>query len=121
MGNIIGNLFHFTTDYQPKEEIILRDYLALERTKLANERTLLSYVRTTLYLILAGIAFLGMEDLANISIMGYFSISLSLIILAIGLIRYYQLKRQIMKMYRTSDREYPVKDSPVLSKNIDIQ
>ena len=36
-------LITFTKDYQNKEDIILRDHLAMERTKLANERTLLSY------------------------------------------------------------------------------
>ncbi|MDH5381747.1 MAG: DUF202 domain-containing protein, partial [Cyclobacteriaceae bacterium] len=45
-------------DYEVKEEIILRDFLALERTTLANERTLFAYIRTSLYLILAGIAFI---------------------------------------------------------------
>ncbi|MDD2749769.1 DUF202 domain-containing protein [Acidithiobacillus sp.] len=34
---------------------ILRDWLALDRTILANERTILSFTRTALVLILAGI------------------------------------------------------------------
>jgi len=37
-----------------KEEFILRDQLAIDRTILANERTVLSYVRTSLALIAAG-------------------------------------------------------------------
>ena len=32
------------------EELILRDHLALDRTRLANERTLLAYLRTALML-----------------------------------------------------------------------
>jgi len=39
------------------EETIFRDYLVVERTRLANERTLLSYIRTSLYLLLGAIAF----------------------------------------------------------------
>jgi putative membrane protein len=35
-------------------ETILRDQLALERTRLANERTLLAYVRTSFMLIVSG-------------------------------------------------------------------
>ena len=36
------------------EELILRDHLAIDRTRLANERTLLAYVRTALMLLVAG-------------------------------------------------------------------
>jgi putative membrane protein len=36
------------------EELILRDHLALDRTRLANERTLLAYLRTALMLAVAG-------------------------------------------------------------------
>jgi inner membrane protein YidH len=36
------------------EELILRDHLALDRTRLANERTLLAYLRTALMLMVAG-------------------------------------------------------------------
>ncbi len=95
----IKELIRFTDEYQNKEDIILRDHLAIERTKLANERTLLSYIRTTLYLILAGIAFLGMKDLEEIKGLGYFSLSLSFIVLFIGILRFYQLKKHIIKIY----------------------
>lgn len=35
-------------------ELILRDELALDRTQMANERTLLSYVRTAIMLVISG-------------------------------------------------------------------
>ena len=44
-----------STEKFKNEELILRDYLAIERTKLANVRTLFSYIRTSLYLLTAGI------------------------------------------------------------------
>ena len=37
-----------------RDETILRDQLALDRTRLANERTLLAYVRTAFMLVVAG-------------------------------------------------------------------
>jgi putative membrane protein len=40
-----------------RHELILRDWLALDRTILANERTFLAYSRTSLTLIIAGLAF----------------------------------------------------------------
>ena len=99
MKSKLRKLIKFTDDYQNTEGIILRDHLSIERTKLANERTLLSYIRTTLYLILGGIAFLGMKDLEEIKGLGYFSLSLSIIVLIIGIVRFYQLKKHINKMY----------------------
>jgi putative membrane protein len=99
MNSKFKRLIKFTNDYQKKEDIILRDHLSMERTKLANERTLLSYVRTSLYLVLGGIAFLGMQDLEKIKILGYFFISISILILIIGIARFYQLKRHLRKMY----------------------
>lgn len=48
-------MLKFTDDFENNEKLILRDHLALERTKLANERTLFSYIRTSLYLLTAGI------------------------------------------------------------------
>jgi len=101
----IKKLIKFTNDYQNNEEIILRDHLALERTKLANERTLLSYIRTSLYLVLGGIAFLGMRDLEEIKNLGYFSLLLSSVVLVIGIIRFYQLKKHLTKMYQSVPKE----------------
>ena len=45
-----------TADYSgsSSSETILRDQLALERTRLANERTLLAYIRTSFMLIVSG-------------------------------------------------------------------
>ncbi|NBS14914.1 MAG: DUF202 domain-containing protein, partial [Verrucomicrobia bacterium] len=39
-----------------KSDLILRDELAIDRTVLANERTLLSYIRLAITLIIAGIS-----------------------------------------------------------------
>jgi putative membrane protein len=57
----LKSIFNFSSKFQNQDEIILRDYLALERTKLANERTLLSYIRSSLYLMLGGIAIIQLE------------------------------------------------------------
>jgi putative membrane protein len=99
MNEKFKDLIKFSEDFKIKEEIILRDHLALERTKLANERTLLSYIRTSLYLLLGGLAFLGMKDLERIKNLGYFSLALSIILLIIGILRFYQLKKHLQKMY----------------------
>ena len=88
---------------QPKynyiEEIKLNDYLALERTRLANERTLFSYLRTALYLTLGGIAFLQMQDFKNIKWLAPICFVLSIVILVMGVIKYILMKRSLKRFY----------------------
>lgn len=86
-------------EFENKEKIILRDYLALERTRLANERTLFSYIRTSLYMLLGGIALLQMKGLVEISWLGYFSLAFSIIFLIFGIFNYYQLMNKLKKYY----------------------
>lgn len=90
----------FTDDYDVREKIILRDHLALQRTKLANERTLLTYVRTALYLIIAGIAFLGMKDFEGMPYIGITCLVVSVLIVIFGFIRFMQLKKQLDETYK---------------------
>ena len=87
------------SDFQNKERIILRDFLALERTTLANERTLFSYIRTSLYLILGGIGIVQLEDFENIKWLGYFSFGLSAILIVFGLLRFFKLRKKLQKYY----------------------
>ncbi|MDD3877552.1 MAG: DUF202 domain-containing protein [Bacteroidales bacterium] len=103
MNNGLKQLIQFTNDYQNKEEIILRDHLAMERTKLANERTLLSYIRTSLYLLLGGIALLGLTDFRDLRIIGYISLILSCILLFVGILRYFQLNKHLKRYYKPFD------------------
>ena len=69
--------------------MILRDHLALDRTKLANQRTVLSFIRTSLYLIISGIALMKVEALQGISWLSYVVIGISVIVLVIGAVNGY--------------------------------
>lgn len=91
--------------FENKEEIILRDYLALERTKLANERTLFAYIRTALYLVLAGMTILQLNNFESIHWIAFLSIGLSIIILIIGIWRYTKLNRQLKHYYITESKD----------------
>jgi putative membrane protein len=96
--------------FKNKEEIILRDYLALERTKLANERTLFAYIRTALYLILAGMTILQLNNFESIHWIAFLSIGLSIIILIIGIWRYAKLNRQLKHYYTNWDKRLETED-----------
>ncbi len=92
-------------EFKNKKEIILRDYLALERTRLANDRTLFSYIRTALYLILAGLAFMQMTDFRAIKWTAPIFFLLSLVILIAGVTKYFQMKNKIKRYYTNPPKE----------------
>lgn len=85
--------------YDTTENIILRDFLALERTTLANERTLFAYLRTSLYLILGGIAFLQLREFDRLRWLGYLSFSISAFLIVFGLLRFILLRQKLGKFY----------------------
>lgn len=95
----------FSGIFKNKDDIILRDYLALERTKLANERTLLAYSRTSLYMLLGGIAFLQIEGLRRIQWLGYLALGLSVILIFIGLYRFFQIRARLSLYYKRDRSE----------------
>ena len=76
------------------------EILALERTKLANERTLLSYIRSSLYLLIGGIGILQIKDFYNIHWLGYLALLICIIFLAVGIFRYLLLSRRLNKWNR---------------------
>ena len=72
------------------KDLILRERLALQRTLLANQTTLLSFIKTSLYFLVAGLSLRSLLKLDN-SLMfevSFFAISFS--ILVIGIINYYK-------------------------------
>lgn len=91
--------------FEHKEHIILRDFLALERTTLANERTLFAYLRTSLYLIFAGIAFLEIKRFEHLDWLGYAMFGFSTFIIVYGFLRYTKLNKRLNKFYKSIDFE----------------
>lgn len=90
-------------DFKNNEELILRDYLALERTKLANVRTLFAYIRTSLYLLTAGIGILQIESISHLDGLAWVCIISGVILFFLGFIRYWQIKRHL-KSYTSQPR-----------------
>ena len=86
-------------EFNPTDALILRDHLALVRTRLANESTLLSYIRSSLYLLIGGLALLQVEGVHDLRWIGYMALVLSASFLIIGLYRYHTLRRQLNRFY----------------------
>jgi inner membrane protein YidH len=77
-------------------ETILRDQLALERTRLANERTLLAYVRTSFMLIVSGATALKVfADTPGVVITAVLFIVLGAFAGLFGAWRFVSVRRQI--------------------------
>lgn len=83
--------------YDDNAELILRDHLAIERTKLANERTLLSYIRTSLYLITAGFGLTEIDIFLHLKIAGYLAFFVGFIFLMVGIWRFISVKKRLQK------------------------
>jgi len=98
-------LLRFGRDFKPDQEVILRDYLAIERTRLANERTLLSYIRSSLYLLLGGIAFFQLKEFPNFKYLAILSLVFSGIFFFIGVYRFTLLKKSLKNVYYRSEEQ----------------
>ena len=86
-----------------KEQLILRDELALDRTVLANERTLLAYVRTALALLLAGVTFVHFSQATWFSIVGVACLIVGAATFAFGIDRYRRMRDVLISLRRTVD------------------
>lgn len=77
------------------KELVLREYLAIERTKLANERTLLTYIRTSLYFVVAGATVGHLINSTFWKVMGIPLIVFGLVIIVIGTRRFMKVRKAI--------------------------
>ncbi|MCL5130354.1 MULTISPECIES: DUF202 domain-containing protein [unclassified Algibacter] len=96
-------LLHFGRDFKPDEQIILRDYLAIERTRLANERTLLSYIRSSLYLLLGSLAMYEIKEFPNFRYLTIIGLVFSALFFVIGIYRFSLLKRSLKRLHYMSE------------------
>lgn len=85
------------------DEELIREHLALERTKLANERTILSYIRASLYLLIGGLALIQIKEYDHIKWIGYLSLFICVAFITIGIIRYIALDRKLKKLLRPDE------------------
>ncbi|HEX6225668.1 MAG TPA: DUF202 domain-containing protein [Chryseolinea sp.] len=77
------------------KDLVLREYLAIERTRLANETTLLAYIRTGLYFLVAGSSLGHLVDSQFWNIAGTPVVLVGVTIMLFGIIRYLRLRRSI--------------------------
>lgn len=77
------------------KDLVLREYLAIERTKLANETTLLAYIRTGLYFVVAGSTLGHLIDSLFWELTGWPLIIIGAFIMLTGIINYKRVRKRI--------------------------
>ena len=81
-----------------KSELILRDELAIQRTKLAEERTYLAYLRTGMTVAMGGVFFIGYFKEGVFSIIGYAATFLGVVFFLYGTYKHRKSQQIIKKM-----------------------
>lgn len=83
---------------QTDGKLILRDYLAADRTLLASERTLLAYLRTALTFFVAAISIIKFFNSLVATTIGIILLIPSILILLFGFKRYYRVHHNIHQL-----------------------
>lgn len=78
-----------------REELILRDELAIDRTILANERTVLAYFRSVLTLVIVGVTFLHFFEKGILHYIGIVFVPFGLVVGVFGFLRYRKMNKAI--------------------------
>lgn len=87
-----------------KQNMILRDYLAIDRTKMANQRTFLSFLRTSLYLVVTAVAVIKLEPLQDLLFMAWILLAGGAAFLVAGIISYFGVKKKIRGYYKQQEQ-----------------
>lgn len=82
-----------------RTDLIVRDWLAIDRTNLANERTFLAYFRTSIMFLASGLSILKITSLHEIREIGVALIFISPFIFLSGYLRWIKVRRKIKKYY----------------------
>lgn len=80
-----------------KDLLTLRDTLAIDRTRLANQRTLLAFLRTGLYMVIAALAVFQIKEEIDIPEAIWVLVGVGITIIIIGIINYLLMRRKILR------------------------
>jgi putative membrane protein len=85
------------------DDLILRDELAVDRTRLANERTLLAYLRSAVGLLIAGVTIMHFAREAWFWGVGVACLPAGVIAGIVGVARYWRMSRSISAIRKRSE------------------
>lgn len=85
-----------------KKDLVLQDWLAMDRTVAANKRTLYAFMRTTLDFNVTGLIFIRFFKYGWIIGIGGFFLLISILLGGYALARYFRVKSHYQKFLRES-------------------
>ncbi|NBT90996.1 MAG: DUF202 domain-containing protein [Verrucomicrobia bacterium] len=85
-----------------KEELILRDELAIDRTLLANERTLMAYIRLSITMVIAGVSIIHFAMEKWFETIGFLCVPIGIAAGILGWIRYQRMDLEIREIRNRS-------------------
>lgn len=89
------------SQFEP-DELILRDHLAMDRTTLANERTLLSYLRLAILLLISAVSLIKVYPASpEMRRLGFVLIGLGIGAGLLGFWRFQRMRRRIGRVHAT--------------------
>lgn len=86
------------TYYKDGTCLIVRDFLALDRTILANERTFLAWIRTALSVIGAGIGLIKVFENVLLDTIGFSMIPLGMIVFIWGIYKFLKVRKDLSNL-----------------------
>lgn len=79
------------------KDLILRENLAIQRTIMANQTTFLSFVRTSMYFLVAGLSVQNIVQLAHVDWAFYLLYGISALLMVLGTLNFFRQKRLIQE------------------------
>lgn len=98
---------HSAFDEYALRRLILRDYLAVERTRLANERTALSYFRTALAMTAGAITILHLSNAPDAHTTAWTLLAVGGLLLVFGAYRFVAVARRVRGYARLHQHKGP--------------
>ena len=92
------------SQFEP-DDLILRDHLAIERTRLANERTLLAYLRSGVAMLIAGFTIIHFLQEGWFWAVGIACLPIGVITSIVGSVRFLKMNKKIAVLRSRSEIE----------------
>ncbi len=81
-------------------ELILRDTLAIDRTRLANQRTFLAFVRTGIYFVATALGIFHLDEHGKLDWLAWLFVVIGTASMITGVANYFIIRRKIINIYR---------------------
>jgi putative membrane protein len=81
-------------------DLILRDTLAIDRTRLANQRTFLAFVRTGIYFIATALGIFHLDEKGGLDWLAWAFVVIGIASMITGIINYFVIRRKIIRIYK---------------------